>query len=309
MSMVVSIRALLLLPACIYAVRRLTSPTCGFTTAPVENNIGRGYRSFVYTEPYRSSFFRNGFLLNDWAYQQYAQWLTTTMARNFPGVDPYDQRQLLRVQRDLFARVMPGYDTAAWDVVLEGRVGAISEANCIESALWAMQNKYHPLNETTTEFGAYILLDHSNTTVKVYLQTGPGSGVPALTWAFSSIERDLRQGFKLLTFLHNHYFNPNGRYDCVGTCVPSGPDLQTFRGSSLTARAEEFWITNGHDSFRFHRSELGVFPGSRLAMAGAMGQPEQLERPEGPLDAILEKEMGYPERPEGPLDAILGKEH
>ena len=46
------------------------------------------------------------------------------------------------------------------------------QMNCIESLLWGEQNKNHPQKVSATEFGAYILLDAKQTTVKVYLQTG-----------------------------------------------------------------------------------------------------------------------------------------
>ena len=42
--------------------------------------------------------------------------------------------------------------------------------------------RYHPQNVSATEFGAYILLDSANTTMKVYLQTGPTLGVPGMDW-------------------------------------------------------------------------------------------------------------------------------
>merc|ERR1719362_2445690 len=108
-----------------------------------------------------------------------------------------------------------------------------------------------------------------------------------MKWAFSSIERDLSSGFKLVTFLHNHPVFPFGRYDCAGTCVPSDPDLNAF-GRGINRKAQEFWITNGHDSFRFRNSELRVFTDK----AGMMEVPEgQVERPEGPLDLLLEPGM------------------
>jgi hypothetical protein len=57
--------------------------------------------------------------------------------------------------------------------MLNGTVGGLYTMNCVESLLWSKQNKYHPQDVSATEFGAYIMLDKKNTTVKVYLQTGP----------------------------------------------------------------------------------------------------------------------------------------
>jgi len=280
------------------------SGRCRFTKQPreVSNSVGSGYRSFIYTEPYRADLWVDGLLLRDAAYEQYAQWLTTTMARNFADVDPYDQRALLRRQRDVFAK--HGFDTWEWDVILNGRVGAITAANCIESALWAKQNELHPLSGDESEFGAYILVDNANTTVKVYLQTGPSASVPHMSWATQPITQDLNNGYKMLTFLHNHPFfadQPRG-VDCAGTCVPSSPDLRSF-ASGINRNAESFWITNGHDSFRFPSSELGLFtPPTPMEALGARSI-QKSEHPEGPLDLLLGDKR---EHPEGPLDLLLG---
>jgi hypothetical protein len=255
---------------------------------PVEvpNNVGTGYRSFIYTEPYRADLWVDGLLLRDTAFQQYNQWLTTTMARNFADVDPFNQTALLIRQRGVFAK--HGYDTWEWDVVLNGRVGAITAANCIESALWAKQHELHPLSADESEFGAYILLDSATTTVKVYLQTGPSASVPHMSWATAPITQDLSNGFKMLTFLHNHPFfaDQPGGVDCAGTCVPSSPDLRAF-ASGLNLNAQSFWITNGHDSFRFPSSELGMFTPSTKAVGALGANSIRRYHPEGPLDLLL----------------------
>merc|ERR1719336_429553 len=276
--------------------------TCGFTKQPREVwNNEDGYRGFIYTEPYRADFLVDGLLLRDAAYEQYAQWLAATMARHFDDVVPYDQRALLKRQRDIFAKY--GYDTWTWDVILDDKVGAITASNCIESALWAKQNELHPLSGDASEFGAYIMLDSANTTVKVYLQTGPSASVPSMSWAHQPINEDLNNGFKMLTFLHNHpFFAHKAGLDCAGTCGPSDPDLRAFAGG-LMANAQSFWITNGHDSFRFPSSELGLF--TQPTAMGAMGAKsiQKNDHPEGPLDLMLGDKR---EHPEGPLDLLLG---
>jgi len=262
--------------------------------------VGNGYRSFIYTEPFRADFLVDGLLLRDRAYEQYVQWLTTAMSQYFDDVDPYDQRALLKRQRDIFAKY--GFDTWTWDVILQGKVGAITAANCIESALWAKQNELHPLSRAASEFGAYIMLDRTNTTMKVYLQTGPSASVPAMSWATRPIRQDLNNGYKMLTFLHNHpFFAHKQGLDCAGTCGPSDPDLNAF-ASGLMRNAQSFWITNGHDSFRFPSSELGLF--TQPTAVGAMGakSTQKSEHPEGPLDIMLGDKK---EHPEGPLDLLL----
>ena len=146
--------------------------------------------------------------------------------------------------------------------------------NCVESLLWGEQNAYHPQTASATEFGAYILLDGHNTTVKVYLQTGPTLSVPGMSWVADLIEADLGNGFRLLTFLHLHPFDAsNVKYqDCAGTCIPSSPDLGAFAADLQAFACESAWITNGADSFRFPLTELGLFHGA--GAGGGGGQPE-----------------------------------
>ena len=164
-------------------------------------------------------------------------------------------------------------------MILNGSVGAISAANCIESALWAKQNECHPQTVAATEFGAYILLDDANTTVKVFLQTGPTLGVPGMSWVDAPISKDLDAGFQLLTFLHLHPFDAsNTKYqDCAGTCIPSSPDLHAFANDQKRFHCKTAWITNGQDSFRFPLKDLDIFEGGQQQWqqrGGASSRPE-----------------------------------
>jgi len=266
--------------------------TCGFVNSPVEvpNSVGRPgevYRSFIYTEPYRRELFENGLLLRDSRFEQYTQWLTASMERNFPNVDPFNQEALLRRQRDLYVEYFgEDYDTTAWNVMLNGSAGAITKANCVESALWAKQNELNPQSVDESEYGAYILVDRANTTVKIYLQTGTTTSVPWMSWAFDPIASDLSNGFEMLTFLHSHLFFATGGVDCAGTCVPSDSDISAFK-SGINRDAQEFWITNGYDSFRMSSSEVGKFTPVATSMAALGAKGVQRERPEGRLDDLL----------------------
>jgi len=233
--------------------------TCEFTTNPVEKDVGQGFRSWAWTEPYRESLFQDGLWQVDQAYHTYTTWLNKTIPRDFHGLNPFDQRACLRHQANIFKNA--GYDTYNWDIILNGTVGGLYQMNCIESLLWSKQNEYHPQRLSATEFGAFILLDTHNTTVKVYLQTGPTLGVPNMNWADNPIKKDLADGFHLLTFLHLHPFDAsNTKYqDCAGTCIPSDPDLNAFASYLKEFEQDTAWITNGADSFRFSLSQLGLF--------------------------------------------------
>ena len=86
--------------------------SCGFTTEPVEKDLGGGVRSWVWTEPYRADLFADGLLLDDAAFQQYTRWLNKTIPRDFEGLDPFNQTACLIHQRGIFEGA--GYPTHDW---------------------------------------------------------------------------------------------------------------------------------------------------------------------------------------------------
>ena len=119
------------------------------------------------------------------------------------------------------------------------------------------------------------------------------------------MDRDLKEGFMLKTFLHLHPFvASNIKYqvllccccsaaapgaaapaaaapaaharapqDCAGTCIPSGPDLNAFGQFEKLYKCEEAWITNGADSFRFSLKQLSEFHGNDAARPGPLQEP------------------------------------
>eukprot|EP01043_Picozoa_sp_COSAG02_P055933 COSAG02_NODE_6559_length_3495_cov_2.468492_3_plen_229_part_00 len=207
-------------------------------------------------------FLENGVVEDGPLYRLYLEWLRETIPRDFNGLNPFDQREMLAHQRDIFAS--HGFSPHDWDIILNGTVGRLSGMNCIESLLWGHQNFLHPLVTNPSEFGAYILLDATNENMRVYLQTGPNANVPQLEWAHPDIERDIEHGWwRVVTFLHLHPFvaSNTGAQDPAGTCIPSSGDLGAFAIDKERFQAAEAWITNGADSFRFNLTELDVFQG------------------------------------------------
>ena len=75
---------------------------CGFTTEPVEKDLGQGFRSWVWTEPYRPGLFADGLLLEDKRFKKYKTWLGKTIPRDFGGLDPFNQTACLIHQRGIF---------------------------------------------------------------------------------------------------------------------------------------------------------------------------------------------------------------
>ena len=81
---------------------RSRTETCGFTTEPVEKDMGQGFASWGWTEPYRASLFADGLLLDDAAFKEYTKWLGKTIPRDVGGLDPFNQTACLLHQRGIF---------------------------------------------------------------------------------------------------------------------------------------------------------------------------------------------------------------
>ena len=287
----------------VLAVPEVIPHPCHFATTPRTVLIpeGPGTQGWIWTEPLREVFFEDGVIEDGPLYRLYHEWLRQTIPRDFRGLNPFDQREMLAHQREIFAS--HGYSPHDWDVILNGAypyikpypsqnilrlcvcvclcvclclcciwyafpgagtVGRLSGMNCVESLLWGHQNFFHPLAANPSEFGAYILLDATNENMRVYMQTGPNANVPQLEWAHPDISRDIKHGWwRVHTFLHLHPFvaSNTGAQDPAGTCVPSSGDLGAFAVDKDRFQAAEAWITNGVDSFRFNLTELDVFRG------------------------------------------------
>jgi hypothetical protein len=243
---------------------------CAFTAEPERTDLPGGFRTFVYTEPLTDELYSEGEIEDGELYRIWEDWVNETVPRNYNGLNPFNQTEMLQHQREIFAGA--GYDVSDFDVILNGTIvapdgegPALNPINCIESLTWGLQNFYHPLIEDPTEYGAYILEDENSRFVRVYLQTGPSIGVPALSWADDAIKADIAEGWSIRAFLHLHPFVPdNIRYqDPAGTCIPSSGDLGFFHKDvgRFGGAFAEAWITNGLNSIRFSMNQLDEFTG------------------------------------------------
>lgn len=74
----------------------VAAATCRFQTTPKTESLPGGFKSFVWRdEPYSSSLFQDGFIEGGKSYEEYMSWLTTTIPRDFHGLNPLDQRACL----------------------------------------------------------------------------------------------------------------------------------------------------------------------------------------------------------------------
>lgn len=170
---------------------------------------------------------------------------------------------LLKRQRRIFERARMTGELFKFDILLEGRAGIIREISCLESLLLAEHLGAHPERpELETEFSAFIL--ERAGALRVYFQSGRKLSTPDPKPALERIARDLVDGWRVLSLLHNHPFafeNPSG--DMSGTTIPSRQDADVFVYFAGELGLEQAWITNGFNTLVLKASEFAAFSGVR----------------------------------------------
>lgn len=180
---------------------------------------------------------------------------------------------LLRRQRAVFlAAASPALqaETRVSGLILEGQLGAIGPASCLDTLLLAAQARRHPLLSEPSEFAAFILRQHASNRgrLRVYFSSLARSGGRMNRPLRERVDADLRNGFRLLAHVHNHPFlfdrvigdrswtTAETRDDIAGAVSPSVTDLQYYgslleEAGLLTAR-----VTNGFHTLVLRNDEL-----------------------------------------------------
>jgi hypothetical protein len=138
---------------------------------------------------------------------------------------------------------------------------------CLEELL--LEHHLARLPEVTApaEFQA-IVLERAGR-VRIYLLSATALTPPPLTHIGPRVSRDVTDGWRYLTHVHNHPFyldNPAG--DPAGTLIPSGTvhgigDLSVYRDQHRRLGLEQAWITNGFHSLRLAPPEFARFAVAR----------------------------------------------
>lgn len=169
--------------------------------------------------------------------------------------DP-DPILLLKKQRAIYEQHLPEY-VHRYDQIINGEVGKIKPMSCLVSTLMAkhlgLQSSYY------NEFGAYIL--GNNNKLRIYFQSHNDAQVPSNYYIKTNIDKDVAQGWKLLTHIHSHPFafdNPSG--DIAGTLIPSGTSKSSDLGHYIELmekhNLQSSIITNGFDMIVFKQEEF-----------------------------------------------------
>ncbi len=168
-------------------------------------------------------------------------------------VPEFDAHSLLRRQRAHFAAAGFSSHLPRYDAILDGRIGTIRKASCLEQFLLALHLELEPDLFKPTEFAAHVLVSSQGT--RVYWVSSATPVVAPHAEANRRIESDLSSGaFRLVSHLHLHPFFLKSlpAADIAATLIPSGDrtmgDVSVYLGLRRTWQLETAQITNGFET-------------------------------------------------------------
>jgi len=222
---------------------------CRFTSAPKSNG-----RLLVWEEPNRPSLFSIP--------ENLPELVQELRRRVSAKVSPL-QNDLLKRQKRLFVDAFGAKAGRAYDQLLEGKIGSIVPARCLELLLLEHQLEDQTSVLAETEFRAAILAKEDR--LKIILLTGESIGAPSLKPLTNAIKEDIERGWSFAADLHNHPFIfSNFPNDYAGTLIPSGTvsfgqDLEVFAQNLAEFDLKAAWITNGFDTLLLPAADFGRF--------------------------------------------------
>lgn len=144
--------------------------------------------------------------------------------------------------------------------VEEGEMGRLRRMNALEAFLLDFHAARYPLFERPSELGALILSRASSdgSRIRVYYLTD-GDGLPPKRGSRTVLERarsDVRAGWDLRAFLHNHTFDLASERGMLAIAAPSESDVHFIRGLAESLELDEAWIVDGFHSIELQTDDL-----------------------------------------------------
>jgi hypothetical protein len=133
-------------------------------------------------------------------------------------------------------------------------LGKIRPINFLEAQLLDYQISRYPLFGHPTEFHGFILYHDSLKLVRVYFCASDQPWPPKPKIILEEVSKDLKQGWKLISHLHNHYEPAAHHY--LGILAPSMTDAQFYQFLSAEYGLEHALITNGFHTVDIQREEF-----------------------------------------------------
>jgi hypothetical protein len=219
--------------------------TCEFKNAP-RILVRDGHETVTLFSESSSPDFWAKASVNNPILDDYESWV-----RNHTNVD---QIFLLKRQRAIFAKYNQTQDVKLFDQVIKGRIGAIVKPSCLEELLLA-QHLQNAGRYAFAEYGAYVLENDADQTLKVYFATNKEASVTFPPMILDAVVNDLKAGYALRAFVHNHPFIFDGE-DIGGTDIGSTPDFMTFGKYAKQLGLQSARITNGFNTIVYFPEDL-----------------------------------------------------
>ena len=121
--------------------------------------------------------------------------------------------------------------------------GSVGSIQCLEAALFAVQDARYSELSQPTEFIAHVLL--RNDRLRVYFGAGDQMYPPKSVDGFREVERDVADGWRYLAALHNHTVQTRGGRLAPGAPAPNRRDVELFRRLDHKLELRAIRVTNG----------------------------------------------------------------
>ncbi len=121
-----------------------------------------------------------------------------------------------------------------------GRVRAVQ---CLEAALFALQDARASQLTTPNEFIAHVL--RKGERLKVYFGGSDEAFPPKSVYGLDEVAADVAAGWTYWAILHNHTVRTRDGKPALGVPAPSTSDVELFRGLAARLGLREIWVTNG----------------------------------------------------------------
>jgi hypothetical protein len=144
-------------------------------------------------------------------------------------------------------------------MVLDGSVGTLRPASCLEALLVDYQAARFPMASHPTEFHTVVMekREAGGRLVRVYFAASSAPWPPKAAVLFEHAEADHKDGWRAVAHLHNHPFMFASAGDIAGANAPSMTDVQFWRHLRDSLGIQSARVTNGSTTFEAPASAFG----------------------------------------------------